>query len=244
MVMSVVVADAPAAAAGTITYTGDLTKDPRLLAGEEVCVNTLTADLWKAECSTVVSHARGTITTGALTTAVTGNDGILTVSQKDVDNSGHVNWIKGNTDRPKLGCQVQTPVGRYTDAMNKVCGGTTAETAAADQDLRQVSTFNPAALPDVTVCGLQVYVQDDNLRRVVVSRGKCEATEGRRYWYYGFNNQVNPTEKARYEYYEGVKHDVMGATAANLPTALGLFQSNGASFGMLTENTKTPPADL
>ena len=49
----------------------------------------------------------GTLTTAVVTT--TNAAAILSVKQKWQENSGHYNWIRGNTDRPKLGCQVQVP---------------------------------------------------------------------------------------------------------------------------------------
>jgi hypothetical protein len=122
----------------------------------------------------------------------------------------------------------------HSSAEGHVCGATfdgeqytvadaaTAATAGDAEDILQVQTFQPAEYANRNVqCGAMAIVHDDDTRGVSISRERCEATEGRRFWFDTFQQEPTPMECAM----DGSLYsiDAAGANVQPMKITLGLF---------------------
>ena len=98
---------------------------------------------------------------------------------------GHVDIPVGYTSEPKHNCKLKAP--HTKDALNEVCLDNEASWSA-----EMVKTFAPPSTLGAS-CGAVSKVTDTNIRQVTISRGFCQATEGRRFFHKDFMHQVNPT---------------------------------------------------
>jgi hypothetical protein len=166
-----------------------------------------------------------------------------------IDQSGHVQEPAGFIDEPHHNCALIAP--HALDAMNQVCVDMDATTPPTiDGPIEQVTTFDPTEYTNQVAsaqCGATANVADVNVRRVEISRYECDATEGRRYYYKDFNNQVNPTEFEWIGLYgnsRGTAGHIRGLQRTEgptkLPTTLGLFTQSGS----IQAAAGSGPADL
>ena len=172
---------------------------------------------------------------------------------------GHYDEPMGYLDEPHYGFMVANA--HTTVANNHVC-------LAANFPTDQVYTFSPETYANSgATCGATNNVVDTNLRKVLISRDSCSATEGRRFYHKNFNHQKNPTDlewnghlrmytempaadtqsgATRYEYNSfGTHHRTEAPT--KLPVTLGLFTDDsdaGTSQTALENDETVSPSDL
>ena len=87
------------------------------------------------------------------------------------------------------------------DAQNQVCccelddgTPTGAANPGGAEDALQVVRFEPELYPQRGIgCSAKTVVVDDDTRGVTISRGNCEATEGRRFWFDRFRGEMTPS---------------------------------------------------
>ena len=110
--------------------------------------------------------------------------------------SGHYskdNWAGGKHGRTQAsyGCKTVQDFSTVV-AKNQVCLETKGQTISPSAHTsRQVTKFSPEHYAtDGITCGATSHTQDVNVRGVVISRNKCEATEGRRHYYVESSNGV------------------------------------------------------
>ena len=87
-----------------------------------------------------------------------------------------------------------------------------------------VKTFAPPSTLGAS-CGAVSKVTDTNIRQVTISRGFCQATEGRRFFYKDFMHQVNPTTA---EWTGHVRGSQRAEAPSKLVTTLGQIKGPAA----------------
>ena len=137
---------------------------------------------------------------------------------------GHVDAPVGYTSEPKHSCLLKAPHPNV-DANNEVCldgdGG-----SAVDGPASMVTTFaSPSSLG--ATCGATSKVTDVNIRQVTISRGFCQATEGRRFFYKDFMHQKNPTTAEQTFHVLGQQRD---EKPSKLVTTLGQMKNAAADI--------------
>jgi hypothetical protein len=151
--------------------------------------------------------------------------------------------------QPSYGCVVTKPFST-TVAKNQVCLDKAGHfNSPSAHQSRQVTKFEPSKYAtDGITCGATSYTQDVNLRGVVISRSKCEATEGRRFYHV----DITSSKRAMTRPYNpkasngaaltrtGLFLDDSAKTAASSPTKVAsalmarVALSTGASLGKIT----------
>lgn len=154
---------------------------------------------------------------------------------------GHVDTPVGYTSEPKHNCKLKAPHAK--DAGNQVCLGDTEATWAA----QMVTSFAPPGTLGAT-CGATSKVTDTNIRQVTISRGFCQATEGRRFFYRDFMHQVNPTTA---EWTGHVRGSQRAEAPSKLVTTLGQVKASPTDLdnfptylSATTNNANGEPADM
>ena len=153
---------------------------------------------------------------------------------------GHVDTPIGYTSEPKHNCKLKKP--HLKDAGNQVCLGGDE----ADWQAQMVTSFAPPSTLGAT-CGAVSKVEDTNIRQVTISRGFCQATEGRRFFYKDFMHQVNPTTQ---EWTGHVRGSQRAEAPSKLVTTLGQVKAGAADLDAFptylstATNARGEPADM
>jgi len=118
-----------------------------------------------------------------------------------------------------------------TDAASLAVTGGNVKNGPSAEDALQVQTFQPQEYANRNVqCGAKVTVTDNDARGVTISRGTCEATEGRRFWFDTFQQEPTPMECAM----DGALWGPGGNNSKPMNITLGLFTKKRAADNSVT----------
>ena len=146
-----------------------------------------------------------------------------------------------NTPSPNTWTPAATQaVQEYVASFGAVVGS-----AVSAEDPLQVQTFQPEEYANRNVqCGAQVVVIDQDGAGVTISRGDCEATEGRRFWFDTFQQEPTPMEC---DIAGGLYSLAADGTTIEAPmeVTLGLFTATRLSDGTYSQPSysRTPATD-